>query len=49
MLISWLADQLDSSGEFKVTPFKTSGGRNLGEGVFVSVAGALVIGGKAAL
>lgn len=33
MLLSWLLDPLDSAREFKVIPFKTSGGGNLGEGI----------------
>lgn len=50
MLVSWLPDQLDSS-ELKVTPFKPSGGEEIsgGEGIYVAVAGALVIAGKTAL
>lgn len=41
MLLSRLVDPLDSAQEFKVIPFKTSGGGILGKG--------LVRAGKAAL
>jgi len=47
VLVSRPADPLESSAEFKVTPFKTAGGRSLGEGVCVAVA--LVRAGKMAL